>query len=59
MFSISDRSENLDISFDFGSETDDSDIVDFGQPSEQVATSPGSHDDLISTTKGGTEAIGR
>ena len=40
VFSISDRSENLDTSFDFGSETDDSDIVDFDQRSEQC------HEDL-------------
>ena len=35
VFSISDRSDNLDTSFDFGSETDISDIADFDQPSEQ------------------------
>ena len=36
MFSVSDRSENVDTLFDFGSETDDSDMVDFfDQPSEQ------------------------
>ena len=29
MFSVSDRSENVDTLFDFGSETDDSDMVDF------------------------------